>query len=95
MRQRPRGRYRLGEAPMAVVRTIGPLIAVVLERDERTGGRAVRGGQPSVRHPVDDTCGTHAHGPRLRGILQAFDTPIGRSDTANRVPVTIGWPSTQ
>ena len=37
VRERARGRHGLGEAAVAVVRSIGPLVAIVLERDERTG----------------------------------------------------------
>jgi hypothetical protein len=35
--QRARSRLGLGEAAVTVVRTISPLVPIVLERDERAG----------------------------------------------------------
>jgi len=61
MGEGPRRRDGLGETTVAVVGPIGPLVPIVLERNERTGLRTVCGGQPSVRHRVDDTCGGRRH----------------------------------
>ena len=47
---RARGAGGLGVAAVAVVRSIGALVAIVLERDERTGRGTVGAGQPSLRH---------------------------------------------
>ncbi len=48
--ERARCRRRFGEAAMAVVGTRRARIAVVTERDERTGRGTVHAGQPSLSH---------------------------------------------
>jgi hypothetical protein len=63
--QGPGRRDSLGETAVAVVGASGTLVPIVLEGDERAGRRAVRDGQPSVRHPVDDTRGTDARTPNM------------------------------
>ena len=50
VRQRARCRLGLREAAMAVVGTVGALIPVVFEGDERAGRGTVHAGQPSFRH---------------------------------------------
>ncbi len=77
MGERARRRHGLGEAAVAVVGPICPFVPIVLEGDEWTGLRTVRGGQPSVRHRVDDTCGGRPYVRDVLGpVLQAFDTLV-------------------
>jgi hypothetical protein len=65
---------------MAVVRPIGPLVPIILERDEGTGWRRVRA-EPSVRHPVDDT----REDRLVRVFCRRFDTLAERSETSWRL----------
>ena len=55
VRQRARGRLGLGIAAMAVVRSVRPLVPLVLEGHERAGRGSVDAGQPSLGHRGDDT----------------------------------------
>jgi len=55
VRDGPRRGWGFGEAAVSVVRARRPSIAIVAERDERTGRGTVHAGQPSLRHPGDDT----------------------------------------
>ena len=53
--QGARSRRRVGEAAVSVVGPIGPLVPIVLERDEGARRGSIRTGQATVRHPGDDT----------------------------------------
>ncbi len=77
VRQGARRGLRDGEAAVSMIRPIGPFVAIVLERHERTGRGTIRAGQPTVRHRGDDTRATRT-AARL--------TRRGGSDTSIRFP---------
>ena len=57
VRQRAWSGVRLGIAAMAVIRSVRPLVPLVLERHERARRRSIGAGQPTLGHRGDDTRG--------------------------------------
>ena len=57
VRQRARGGIGLGVATVAMVRSVRPLVPLVLERHERARRRSIGAGQPTLGHRGDDTRG--------------------------------------
>jgi hypothetical protein len=55
MSEGPRRGPDLGVAAVAMIGARGALVAIILERDEGTRGRAVDEGQAAFRHRGDDT----------------------------------------
>ena len=93
VRQRARSRFGLGVAAMAVVRSVGPLVPLVLEGDERAGRRTVRAGQPSLGHRGDDTRRATPSPDRTRHPAARLTCPTGaRTLRGNPRDAYGGWP---
>ncbi len=67
VRSGARRRERLGEAAVSMVRARRPRFAIVLERHERTGRRAVDARKPSLGHRENDTRRNSAEAVRHAG----------------------------
>lgn len=89
VRRGTRCRQRLRIAAVAMIGTRRTRFPIVLERDERTGRRAVHAGEPSLAHRRDDTCRGAAATARVGpGVVPSFDSPDAASDTARHPEAT-------
>ena len=100
VRQRAWSGVRLGIAAMAVIRSVRPLVPLVLERHERACRRSIGAGQPTLGHRGDDTRGARPRVVGARGSAARLTCPtqartlrtIPRGDTVKPHPQCEGVP---